>query len=304
MPTTTAWPEILAATEKIRWRVEDLIGPDKSYDFTKPFMPESLARTKPLAFLSKDEQLALNHIRGHGYLHMFGLVEEFILPFVVDHGREHLSGDDDFRTRSLLTFADEEAKHIQLFKRFKAEFARRFGQECAAIGPAADVAKAILAHDDLGVALTILLIEWMSQRHWIEAIRSDAALDDRFKSLLQHHWMEEAQHAHMDGLIVEELAAGRDAAQRSKALDEFFAIGGFVDEGLKQQTQFDLEALERRIGRRLTDAQREQFLAVQHQAMRWTFLGSGMTHPKFLEALDRLGPGLRARVEQAAPIFS
>ena len=31
--------------------------------------------------------MTLNQIRGHEYLAMFGLVEEFILPYVVDHAR-------------------------------------------------------------------------------------------------------------------------------------------------------------------------------------------------------------------------
>ena len=34
----------LAASEGIRWRVQDIIGGDKRLDFTKPFMPEQLAR--------------------------------------------------------------------------------------------------------------------------------------------------------------------------------------------------------------------------------------------------------------------
>ena len=34
----------LEAATKINWRVEDLIGGDKQLDFTKPFLPESLAR--------------------------------------------------------------------------------------------------------------------------------------------------------------------------------------------------------------------------------------------------------------------
>jgi hypothetical protein len=51
---------------------------------------------------------------------MFGLVEEFILPYVVDHARPQLSGDD-YRVRALLGFAGEEAKHIHLFKRFRED---------------------------------------------------------------------------------------------------------------------------------------------------------------------------------------
>ena len=42
----------LAASERINWRVEDLIGGDKRLDFARPFLPESLARVAPLTFLS------------------------------------------------------------------------------------------------------------------------------------------------------------------------------------------------------------------------------------------------------------
>ena len=36
----------LAASERIGWKVDDLIGGDKKLDFTKPFMPESLGAGK------------------------------------------------------------------------------------------------------------------------------------------------------------------------------------------------------------------------------------------------------------------
>jgi hypothetical protein len=77
----------LGVSERINWRIEDIIGGDKRLDFTKPFMPESLARVQRLGFLNGDEQRTLNQIRGHEYLAMFGLVEEFILPYVVANRR-------------------------------------------------------------------------------------------------------------------------------------------------------------------------------------------------------------------------
>jgi hypothetical protein len=39
-----SYRSVLAASERIGWRVEDLIGGDKKLDFTKPFLPESLAQ--------------------------------------------------------------------------------------------------------------------------------------------------------------------------------------------------------------------------------------------------------------------
>ena len=88
--TTYNYQETLAASVKANWRVEDIIGGDKRIDFTIPFMPNSLARVNAMSFLRDDEKILLNQIRGYGYLYTFGLVEEFILPFVLDHVRPHL----------------------------------------------------------------------------------------------------------------------------------------------------------------------------------------------------------------------
>ena len=71
----------------VRWRVEDIIGGDKRLDFKRPFLPESLARVDSMDFLTSREKLLFNQIRGYGYLYTFGMVEEFILPFVLDHVR-------------------------------------------------------------------------------------------------------------------------------------------------------------------------------------------------------------------------
>jgi P-aminobenzoate N-oxygenase AurF len=292
----------LAASQRVNWRIEDIIGGDKTLDFTKPFMPEALAGVESLEFLSEDEKRLLNQIRGNAYLCIFGLVEEFILPFVIDHTRPILSEDD--RTRALLQFAGEEAKHIQLFKRFREEFERGFGVTCAVIGPPEAIAAEVLAHDPLAVAITILHIEWMSQRHYLDSIADNQELDPQFKSLLRHHWMEEAQHARLDTLMVESLAEGRSREQIEKAIQEYLEIGGFIDSGLKQQTEFDLEAFERANHRRLTPTERDSMREAQLRANRWTYLGSGMTHPNFLATLESLLPEARTRIEQVAPIFS
>lgn len=297
-----SYASTLATAEKSRWRVEDVIGGEKRLDFSMPFLPESLAGVEPLRFLTPAEQTALNQIRAHEYLSMFGIVEEFILPFVLDHVRPHLAGDDA-RVRALLQFAGEEAKHIDLFKRFGAEFDRGFGTPCAVIGPAAAIGKEVLSHDPLAVALVILQIEWMTQRHFEESIRDDRRLDPQFASLLRHHWMEEAQHAKLDTLMVEALAAGRSPDRILSAVEEYLAIGAFVDQGLATQLELNLSSLEAATGRTLTPAERESYRTHQRRAGRWTYLGSGMTHPRFVETLEALDPRAARRVADVAPAF-
>ena len=306
--TMSAWPQYtfeaaLEASNKIQWRVEDLIGGSKRLDFTKPFMPESLARVEPLDFLSPKERLVLNQIRGHDYLYIFGLVEEFILPFVLDHVRPILHGNDA-RARAFLAFAGEEAKHIDLFKRFREDFLRSFGSHCDVIGPPEAIAQAILARHPLAVALVILHIEWMTQRHYLNSVVDDSNLDSQFKSLLKHHWMEESQHAKLDTLMIQEISKACSDQERANAIDGYLEIGGMLDAGLMQQVQFDFESLRRATGRVFTPGETEHFFAVQQQAARWTYLGSGMSHGNFLATAELVKPGSRARLEQVAPLFS
>jgi hypothetical protein len=306
--TINTWPNYtfeaaLAASEQVNWRVEDLIGGDKRLDFGRQFLPESLARVTPLDFLSPKERLVLNQIRGHDYLYVFGLVEEFILPFVLDHARSKLQGNDA-RARAFLNFAGEEAKHIDLFKRFRKDFLSSFGTDCEVIGPPEAVAQAVLSKHPLAVALVILHIEWMTQRHYLDSVAPNQDLCPQFKSLLKHHWMEEAQHAKLDTLMVQAISEACSDLERENAINGYLEIGQMLDAGLMQQVKFDFESLKRATGRTFTSEETDRFFAVQQQATRWTFLGSGMSHKNFLGTAELLNPGSAARLEGIVPMFS
>jgi hypothetical protein len=291
----------LASSLRAQWQLDDVLRADQDLDFSCNFMPESLARTAAVTSLNPFEQRTLNQISAHQYLSIFGVVEEFILPFLLDHARPHLT-DDDWRVRALLNFAGEEAKHIHLFKRYHAAFVRGFPVECEMIGPSEAIGAEILRHDPLAVALVILMIEWMSQSHYVGSIKDDGDLDPLFKCLLKHHWMEEAQHAKLDTLIVDALAEGRTESDIQRAIDEFFEIGEFLDNGLKAQAAYNLDALEKVIGRNLED--RAEIEAQQHQAARWTYLGSGMVHERFKATLQNISPRAAQRIAEAAPLFA
>jgi hypothetical protein len=233
---------------------------------------------------------------------MFGIIEEFIVPFVLDHARPFINGED-YRARAFLEFASEEAKHIHLFRRFQDEFRKGFPVACNVIGPASDIGKHVLSHNPLSVALAILMIEWTTQRHFQESIHDDGALDPQFKNLLKHHWMEEMQHAQLDTLMCETIADTMNQAEIDAAVDGFLAIGGFLDDGLKQQMAFDLEAFEAAATRKLSAAERDEYMRAQQQANRWTYLGTGLTHKNFLETLGKLSPAKRTMIEGVAPTF-
>ena len=291
----------LASSLRAQWQLDDVLREDQDLDFSRNFLPESLARTGAIEGLNAFEQRTLNQIAAHEYLCMFGVVEEFILPFLLDHARPHLL-EDDWRVRALLNFAGEEAKHIHLFKRFHAAFVRGFPVGVQMIGPSEAIVAEILRHQPLSVALVILMIEWMTQQHYLGSVKDDGDLDPLFKSLLKNHWIEESQHAKLDTLIVDALAEGKTEEQIQEAIDEVFEVAEFLDGGLKAQAGFNLDALEEVIGRKLEN--RAEIEAQQHQAGRWTFIGSGLVHERFRSTLQNISPKAAARIAEAAPLFA
>ena len=291
----------LSSSLRAQWQLDDVLREDQELDFSRNFMPESLARTGAISSLNAFEQKVLNQISAHEYLTIFGVVEEFILPFLLDHARPHLL-NDDWRVRAILNFASEEAKHIHLFKRYHAAFVRGFPVECEMIGPSEAIGAEVLRHDPLAVGLVILMIEWMTQQHYLGSIKDDGDIDPLFKSLMKNHWVEEAQHAKLDTLIVDALADGRTEEEIDAAIDEFFEIGGFLDNGLKAQAAYNLDALEKVIGRKLEN--RAEIEEQQHQAARWTYIGSGMVHERFKATLLNISANAAARMAEAAPVFA
>jgi hypothetical protein len=296
------YADILSRSQRANFDIDELLDDSSTFDFSRPFLPDALARTDHLTMLSARERIVFNQVRAHAYLSIFGLVEEFILPFLLDHARTRLTASDA-EVRALLQFAGEEAKHIDLFRRFQRTFTRGFGTPCAVIGPAHEIGRAVLAHEPLAVALVILQIEWMTQAHYVESVKGDGALDPHFKELLRCHWMEEAQHARVDTLIVEQLAAPLSAAQRARALDGYLDIGAMIAGGLAQQLELDIVAFEAKIGRRLDPEAAAELRTIQLPANHFTYLGSGMLHPRFQRTLAALGPELLARVQAVAPAF-
>jgi hypothetical protein len=285
---------------KINWKIEDIIGGDKTLDFSKPFLPDALADAEALDFLSASEKLAVNHIRANSYLYLFGFVEAFILPFVADQARSRVHNAKQQEIRALLHFAEEESKHIELFERFVEEFEAGFGSTCDMIGPPDAIAKEVLSKSELGVAILTLHIEWMTLLHYVESVRDNTALDPQFCSLLRNHWMEESQHAKLDTLLAEALVQDLDEQGIQTGFDDYLAVGGMLAEGLGQQVELDIAALTRATGRQLSDSEAERYREVQKQSYHKVFLTSGMRHPRFQEILNDIQPAGAQKVLEVA----
>ncbi len=285
---------------KINWKIEDIIGGDKTLDFSKPFLPDALVGAEALHFLSASEKLAVNHIRSNSYLYLFGFVEAFILPFIADQARARVHNAKQEEIRALLHFAEEESKHIELFERFVKEFEAGFGSTCDMIGPPDAIAKEVLSKSELGVAILTLHIEWMTLLHYIESVQDNSGLDAQFCNLLRNHWMEESQHAKLDTLLAEALVQDLDEQGIQTGFDDYLAVGGMLAEGLGQQVELDMAALTRATGRELSDSEAERYREVQKQSYHKVFLTSGMRHPRFQEILHDIHPAGAQKVLEIA----
>jgi hypothetical protein len=302
---THSYQKVWQDAQRVDWRVRDLINPTKPLDFTKPFLPESLVRTDDISCLNSAEKLALNHVRGCSYLHLFVLVEQFIIPTVLEQVKR-LGFDDIFATQALLGFAEEEGKHIHLFQEFAIAFEQGFGHSCDRLESTATIASKILAHHPLSVLLLTLQFEWTTQNHYLESIRENDEddLDPRFCDLLKHHWMEEAQHTKLDTLLIYDLADRLGSDVVNMAIAGYFQLVHLLHDALMEQVNIDLVNLERAVGHGFSASERQEILDVQQQAYRWAFLCSGLTHPNFVKVLTDLNPTGKVRVTELAKGWS
>jgi hypothetical protein len=299
---TYSYQNCLDNSKKVAWK-EDEVFAGKHFDFSKRFLPNTLSGVNEITCLNNDEKRQLNQIMGNAYCHLFAFVEEFIIPMVTEAVLKDVHGDE-VRLRSLLRFAEEELKHQELFRRSMALFDQGFGTVCGLIPNREEVAKVVLSKSRLAGLYLATLIEWFTQVHYIEHVRDDSGLDALFRDLLRVHWLEEAQHAKLDTLLIDEIAETAPLEEREAAIDEFLELGGAVDGLLSQQIALNIETLERATDRRFTAAEKEEITTKTQRAWRWTFLVSGLEHPNFVKLVNELtteGPG---KIRSAAEALS
>ena len=294
--------ECLDISKRVSWLEDDVLA-DKNFDFSKRFLPNRLSGVDEIGCLNDHEKLLLNQIMGNAYCHIFAFVEEFIIPTVTEEAMKDVYGDE-VRARSLLRFAEEEFKHQELFRRSVDLFGRGFGTECDLIPGREEVAVVVRSKSKLAVMVLTAIIEWFTQLHYVEHVRDNTALDGLFRDLLRFHWMEEAQHAKMDTLLISEVAEELTLEEREAAIDEVLELGGAIDGLLAQQIGMNIEALQKASGRTFTDAEKEEITTNTQRACRWTFLVSGLQHPNIVKAVGELTETGSGKIEGVAAALS
>lgn len=286
-------------SERVSWRLDDVLPQHATLDRSKRFLPNALAPNDTLAFLSASERRTLNQISGKAYMNLFGFVEVYIEAMVLEHAQGALFGDRG-QMRALVRFADEEVKHQQLFSRFCALFDAQFGVPCGVLDQPIQVANTILATTPLAVLLTTLHIEQMTQQHYVEAVRDDVELDALCAEILHRHWLEESQHAKIDLLLLCEMHAKVSEAGRDTAFGEYLSVLEAFDGLLKQQAELDASSFEALTSRALSSAERASLVASQHAGYRKTFIVCGMTNPLITDVIRSLWPSKTDQLAERA----
>jgi hypothetical protein len=299
---TYSYEECLHTSLKAAWKEEDVLK-NRDFDYSKRFLPNRLAGVDEIACLDEREKLKLNQIIGNAYCHIFAYVEEFIVPQALEAAQRDVYGEEA-RLRALIRFAEDETKHQQMFRRSMALFEKGFGTVCGVIPGREDVARAVLGKSRLCSLLLTSMIEWFTQLHYVEHVRSDQQLDGLFRDLIKFHWIDEATHAKLDSLLINEIVGPLGPEQREQAVEELLELGGAVDGLLSQQADLDIESLQRATGRTFAEHERADIKTNIQRAYRWTFLVSGLTHPTFVKIVGELTDQGRRRLEAAAEALS
>jgi hypothetical protein len=295
----SSFENIISASERVAWKIDDVIPKTGALDFTKRFLPDALVGADKLDFLSATEKLKLNQVRGNAYAHLFQFVEEYIVATCVRHVEAEVFGDE-MNLRAMLRFAEEEVKHQMLFRRFLEAFERGFGSPCEGIPSQKAVAGIILSKTPMAVMMVTLHLEVMTQQHYTQCVQSTDGIDPLFKQMLKSHWAEESQHVKIDAMTLRKLALTSTAEMRKQAVHDYLDLVDALLGLLGQQAELDVKSLERSLNKTYSEAQRAQILESQKASYRQTFVTWGITNPLFIDTVLEVFPEDGGRVKARA----
>ncbi len=296
-PTYT-YAKSLENAYKVNWRIEEVLG-DRQFDTARDWLPANLSGAAAISCLNEEEKRKLTHIEMGAYANLFGFVEEFITPAIVD--RAQSAGQDEVVAFEALTnFAAEEIKHIEMFKRVRALVDEAIGFPLALLDNEREVASVVLSKNIGAVLLLIEAIEWFTQLHYLSGFKDADALDPLTKAIFKAHWQEEAQHANLDHLEILKVFGAMDAAEKDEAIDDLLGLVVAVDGLLQAQVGMDIQNLAQYTGRTFSESETEEISKSVLKAKRYAFIESGVTHKNFLETFTQVTtPAQQEKVQTA-----
>src|SRR5215510_14122373 len=118
MAATYTHSDCLQNSYKINWQIRDVLG-DDHFDKSRHWLPKSLSGAGNVPFFTEHEKTCLTHVEMDAYAHLFGYVEEFIAPEILDLAQNYEIEERE-AFDALANFAAEEVKHMTLFCEIRA----------------------------------------------------------------------------------------------------------------------------------------------------------------------------------------
>ena len=302
------YAKCIEVSKRVRFEIDRDVIRGREFDFAQKFLPDGLSKADRLRFLAREERRLISQIQGRTYANMFGLVERFIGPKMLEASRDHWLGDQT-AFEALVRFTDEELKHQEMFRRIERMNAAGMAPGYSFLPQPNDVAGVVLGKRSWAVLALICHIELFVLAHYREAIEPDPELSPLWKDVFTFHAREESQHALIDELEWQRENAKLSAAERDAAVDDLIALVGAVDGILQMQAQADclyfLSTASRSFTAEAVAAIGETFL----EAYRWQYIASGVQDERFQKILggmvseaqmQRIGAALAPILGQAS----
>ena len=279
-----SYARCIEISKRVRFDIERDVIRGRQFDFAHKFLPDGLSRAERLLFLSAGERRLVSQIQGRTYANMFGLVERFIGPKMLQTSSDHWLGDQT-ALEALVRFTDEELKHQEMFRRIERMSAAGMAGGYSFLPQPNDVAGVVLGKRSWAVLALICHIELFVLAHYRKAIEPDPELSPLWKDVFTFHAREESQHALIDELEWRREDAKLSAAERDAAVDDLIALVGAVDGIVQMQAKADamyfLFAVPRSFTAQTAAAIEQTFLS----AYRWQYIVSGVADERFQQIL-------------------
>jgi hypothetical protein len=293
-----SYEKCLERSYRVNWRIEEVLE-GRRFDPDREWLPQALSGASGLEFLSPDERRKLTHVEMAAYAHLFGYAEEFVAPTFVELADE-VDACERNAFHALANFAAEEVKHMALFRAVRDLINEHAGFQLDMLGRQEETVRYVMGKNRGAVLLLASCIEWFTQRHYRECFQDAAELDAFTRHIFKCHWLEESQHAQLDHLETVRAFEGMTSDEAETAIEDLIALVATVDGWLVEQAGHDVRNFERYAGRALAGREQQRVFNAVLEAKRYTFLVTGVTHPKFLELFAEVAtPAQQERVNAA-----
>lgn len=299
------YAQIVRSSKKAEWQIDRDLLQDRTFDFSRKFLPDGLSRIDRLTFLNADEARLLSQIQGRTYAYVFGLVERFISAKMLDQGRAHIFGDQ-LALEAMLRFSNDEIKHQELFRRMEMMIGSHLPAGYRQVADPNDVARVVLAASTWSVLALTCHIELFVQTHYTESIAPREELCPLFKDVFKYHWKDESRHVVLDEIEWKAEHKKLLPDERDQAVNDLIALIAAVDGILQTQSASDVDYFIQNVSRPFSVDEIALIKCSVLSAYRWQYIISGVQHPHFSQLLTNMTtPAQISRIQTAlAPIMN